>query len=249
MAMSDLERRVESAAAGIDWPDADLAGAVMARIRAEQRPAPARRWVQMALAATAVVLVVLVTPGGRQAVADLLEVAGIRVGSGDVSVVPGAELDLGEQVSLEDAAERVTFSLLAPVGAEVGEPDAVYYSDFPPGGAVHLVWESDQTLPAAGDTGVGLLYSQFQISTPDWFIKTLQPGSEARNVQVRGNPGFWIAGAPHIIFYEDESGAQERARLAANVLAWEEDGVSHRIETTLGLGDALDIAGSLEPMT
>jgi hypothetical protein len=245
--MSDLQRTLRLTAAGIDWPDADLTGPVVTRITEEERPAPIRRWVQVALAAAAIALLVVATPAGRQAVADLLEVAGIRVSWSAVSAPPGAGLELGEQVSLEEAAERAAFPPLVPVDAEVGDPDAVYHSDFPPGGAIHLVWESDGSLPAAGDTGVGLLYSQFNLEASGGFIKSLGPEVEARAITVRGSEGFWIEGAPHLIFYEDEDGSREQARLAANVLAWEEDGVTHRIETTLGLEAALALAESLQP--
>lgn len=248
--MSDLERTLRLAATGIDWPDADLTGPVVARIAtAEQRTTGSRRWIQVALAAAAIVIFVVATPAGRQAVADLLEVAGIRVSWSEPTVAPGAGLDLGNEVTEEEAAEMASFPLLFPVAAEVGEPDGVYFSDFPPGGAVHLVWESDRSLPAAGETGVGLLYSQFEPDAPLVFIKSLPPEVEAHPVTVRGNQGFWIEGAPHIIFYEDETGSHERARLAANVLAWEEGGVTHRIETTLALDDALRLAESLRPIS
>jgi len=248
--MIDLERTLGLAAAGIDWPDADLTGPVVARITtAKQRTTGSRRWIQVGLAAAAIAIFVVATPAGRQAVADLLEVAGIRVSWGGEGVAPVAELELGVQVSLEEAAEMASFPLLLPVGAEVGEADGVYFSDFPPGGSVHLVWSSGEELPAAGDTGTGLLYTQFRLDDGGSFIKGLPPEVEARAIAVRGNQGLWIEGAPHIIFYEDETGVQEeRSRLAANVLAWEEGGVTHRIETTGRLELALDLADSLQPM-
>jgi len=249
--MIDLERTLRLAATGIDWPDADLTGPVVARVTtAEQRTTGSRRWIQAALAAAAIAIFVVATPAGRQAVADLLDVAGIRVSWSEQTATPVAELELGEQVSLEEAAEMASFPLLFPVGAEVGEADGVYFSDFPPGGAVHLVWSPGEELPAAGDTGTGLLYTQFRLDDGGSFIKGLPPEVEAHPITVRGNQGFWIEGAPHIIFYEDESGVQEeRSRLAANVLAWEEDGVTHRIETRLGLEEALRLAESLRPIS
>lgn len=245
--MADLEPRLHEIARHIEWPKADLAGPVAASIEAGERPVSGWRWLRVAMAAAAIAVLVLATPAGRQAVADILEVGGIHVGWGVEAGIPGAELDLGDEVTLREAGD-LPFPVLIPIGAGVGEPDAIYHSDFPPGGAVHFVWRSGEALPAAGDTGVGLIYSQFRIAAGS-FIKSLGPGVEASPVTVRGNPGFWIEGAPHILFYEDETGAEERARLAANVLAWEEDGVTHRIETTLSLEDTLDLAESLEPMT
>jgi hypothetical protein len=203
----------------------------------------------VALAAAAIALLVLATPAGRHAVAGLLEVAGIKVTWGVESARPGALLDLGEVVTLDQAADRVSFELLVPVGAVVGESDVVYFSQVPSGGAVHLVWEAGRSLPAAGETGVGLLYSQFMLGEPEVFIKSLSPDVEALRITVRGREGLWIEGAPHIIVYDNGSVTREEpARLAANVLAWEEDGVTHRIETTLGLEDALDLAESLQPL-
>lgn len=246
--MSDLERRLEAAAAGIDWPQADLTGRVLALIEARGRTASGRRWMQVALAATAIALLVLATPAGREAVADLLEVAGIRVQWADPESAPGAGLDLGTNVALERAQERVSFPLLVPVDAEVGAPDEIYHSQFPPGGAVHLVWKSVLSLPAAEGTEVGLLYSQFRAGPLGGFVKSLSPGAQATTVSVRGNDGFWIEGVDHIIFYQDETGAEEGTRLAANVLAWGENGVTHRIETTRDLGFALELAESLQAL-
>lgn len=246
--MSDLERRLEAIATGIDWPEADVTGAVLASIESGQRATTRKRWMQVALAAAAIALLVLVTPAGRHAVADLLEVAGIRVQWADSEPAPGAGLDLGTQVTLESASDRVPFALLFPTDADVGAPDEIYHSDFPPGGAVHLVWGAGPSLPAAGDTDVGLLYSQFRVGPlGGGFVKGLRPETQAITVTVRRSDGFWIEGAPHIVFYEDQSGVQERARLAANVLAWEENGVTHRIETTLGLDETVDLAESLSP--
>lgn len=242
--MADLERKLRSAAERIHWPDADLRGAVTSAIGARQ-PGPRRRWLQLAAAAAAVTLLVLATPAGRQAVADILEVAGIRVGWGDAASAPGAGLELGEEMSLEEAADLVDHPLLHPT--EI--PDAVYYEELADTDAIHMVWAGEDDLPAAGDTGIGLLYTQLRAGTSKLFLKSLSPDTEARPVTVRGQQGLWIEGAPHVILYEDESGLrEERARLAANVLAWEEGGVTHRIETTLGLEETLGLAGALQPV-
>lgn len=243
--MTDVEHKLEMAAPAIDWPEADLTARVTARIAAEERVAARPRWFRVAVAAAAIVLVVVATPAGREALAGLLEVGGIRVGWGEVAA-PHSDLELGREVVMPEVGDLVPFELLIPTAeSNLGPPDRVYYADFPPGGAVHFVWEAGPALPAADGTEVGLLYSQFRSGGLGGFIKTLQAGAEASVVTVRGNDGFWIEGAPHVIFYEDAQGNQERARLAANVLAWEEDGVTHRIETTGTLEFAMELADSL----
>jgi hypothetical protein len=70
-----------------------------------------------------------------------------------------------------------------------------------------------------------------------------------RAADIAGILGLWIDGAPHVITYEDAAGdvVEEETRLAANVLMWERAGVTHRIETTLTLEEALALAESLIP--
>jgi hypothetical protein len=241
--LADIERELVGLAAVIDWPEADLASRVGARIAAGQ-PA-VRRLPRWAVALTLVLIVVaaiLATPRGRQAVADLLGVAGISVTWGEPSVPVGAEFDLGQPVSLAEAASRVGFDLLVPEAS----PETIYLGDLPSGGAVHMVWQADEGLPASAGTEVGILYSQFRVNGSELFIKSLDPSDDVRRVEVRGALGFWVEG-PHQIIYQDIDGIvhEEQARLAGNVLAWEEGGVTHRIETTQSLEDALALAESL----
>jgi hypothetical protein len=59
---------------------------------------------------------------------------------------------------------------------------------------------------------------------------------------------LWSEG-PHVITTVDESGRRiEETRLAGNVLMWESDGVTHRIETAVGLEETLRMAESVEPI-
>jgi hypothetical protein len=110
-----------------------------------------------------------------------------------------------------------------------------------------MVWQSETGLPAAA--GVGILYSQFQVTEAELFVKSLDTTVEVIELSVRGQRGFWIEGAPHYVVYRDASGAlhEDAARLAGNVLAWEEGGVTHRIETIHSLEETLRLADSLRP--
>lgn len=77
--------------------------------------------------------------------------------------------------------------------------------------------------------------------------KTLRPGTEVAPVGVRGRPGFWISGSPHELAYlaPDGSFATDTVRRAGDVLLWEEDGVTYRIEGAPSLDRALALAASL----
>ena len=70
-------------------------------------------------------------------------------------------------------------------------------------------------------------------------------------VTVSGKPGFWISGAPHTYFfvcYDAGECRQERYRLNGNVLIWEQDGVTLRLESLLPREDALAVAESISAL-
>lgn len=112
-----------------------------------------------------------------------------------------------------------------------------------------MVWRAGESLPASPVDEVGTVYSQFAVTGSELFIKSLETSDTVERVEVRGSIGFWVEG-PHEIIYQDVDGVvhEELARLSGNVLAWAEDGVTHRIETTLSLDEAMALAESLRPV-
>lgn len=252
--MTDGSRAIESMlyrlGEQIDWPEhPDQVPAVLRRLSAPTRPQRRLRWVSVTAAIILIVAsVFLLSPGARQAVADLLGVAGIEVRF-DPGMEPpvGAELDLGEVVTLEEAQTAVDFDL--SLIDSLGQPDAIYLSPRPSEGRVSMVWRGDETLPAAGEADVGLIHSQFELDLAEneLFVKSVRPENGVRAVDIAGILGLWIDGAPHTITYEDAAGkvVEEETRLAGNVLIWERAGVTHRIETTLPLQQALALARSI----
>ncbi|MCI0542863.1 MAG: hypothetical protein L0Z49_00280 [Actinobacteria bacterium] len=237
--MTDLERRLMAVSEVVDWPRGEVTERVRARIAVPRRRPQV--WLRVAVVALIVVVTFAVaTPWGRQAVANLLGVTGITIRWGETTAEIGDELDLGEMVNLQEAMGRVGFPLLVP-----DDPPATIYHDvMPSGGAIHMVWAADEPLPA-GDGDIGVLYSQFQVSGSDGYFKTVDD-STVETMTVRGLAGFWIEGAEHYLAYWDEEPPiEESTRLAGNVLAWHENGVTHRIETRGDLDSALALAESL----
>lgn len=249
-----LESALTSLGDYIDWPapSPHMSTRVMARIEAEQ-PTAARRPVwrrpKIAIAVLLVSLVFIFSPSARRAVADLLGAAGIRIGvTSEEAPASGTELELGELVSLDEVGERVDFQLRVPGGEHPGVPDTVYLSD---SGQVTMVWVSTLSLPAAGDTGIGLLLTEYAgHGDQEVAEKSIGPETGAQRLTVEGQPALWIEGAAHTFTILDTEGnpIQETTRLAANVLLWESDGVNHRLETTGGLQGALAIVTALAPV-
>ena len=248
-----IEQALIELANHIDWPEpADQALDLRSRLEASPRMRTGHRWIPVtALILILVASLLLFSPTAREAVADLLGVAGIEIRfDPDPAEVAGREMNLGEPVSLEEAAEAVDFELSVP--EDLGPPDAVFLSDRPSSGRISMVWESDETLPASGDTGIGVVYSQFALELAEEadFVKSVMPDTSVRAVEIGRAIGLWIEGAPHVISYEDGAGnrVEEETRLAGNVLMWERDGVTHRLETTVGLVPTLALADSLQPV-
>lgn len=252
---SQLESTLASLGDSIDWPTPSphLPARVIARIEAEQPPTAGRApWRRPALAAIAVLVAILLfvfSPSARQAVADLLSAAGIRISvTSEQTPTAGADLELGQLVELDEVGDRVDFQLRVPGDEDPGVPDAVYLSD---SGQVTLVWGGTPSLPAAGDTGIGLLLTQYAGNgAQEVAEKAIGPETGVQRLTVEGQPALWIEGAAHTFTLLDTEGnpIEETTRLAANVLLWEVEGVNHRLETTGDLQCALPIANTLEPV-
>ncbi|HKX75996.1 MAG TPA: hypothetical protein VJR05_11485 [Acidimicrobiia bacterium] len=250
---SRLESMLFSLANSIDWPTPhdQATSRVMARI--EPEPTAPRRigWNRplVTLAGMLLVSFVLVlSPSARQAVADLLNAAGVRISFTSFETpTTGASLNLGEPVDLNAVQAVVDFEVRAPRDQGLGPPDAVYVSE---SGQVTMVWAGSPTLPAARDTGIGLLLAQYRVDGQDLAQKSLGPETQVQAVMVEGQPGLWVEGAAHTFTLLDAEGnpIEETTRLAANVLLWDAEGVSHRLETTGDLQTALTIAEALEPL-
>jgi hypothetical protein len=241
-ALKDLARRLE-------FPrDDDLSGPVRAAL--VDRPARAwsvRRWLVPALAAFVVIAVLLMVPDTRHAVARWLGLGGVRVTQ--VEELPddvGSRLELGRRSDLDAAVADAPFDVRVP--ADLPDPDATYVGR--PPNAVTLLWAPSEELPEVGDSGVGLLLTEFPATTDESLVeKDLGPGTSIEHVTVDGRPGFWITGAPHTVTYvAPEGGDPQRdpIRLAGNTLVWVDDGVTYRLESGLDRDTAIALAESLQ---
>jgi hypothetical protein len=237
---------------------------VLARLRGRvlrpghRRPvAPVFRpaWERAAAALVAVVVlfsgVLVFSPGARRAVAGWLGLGGVRI-----VVTPtqptaprltlGEGLDLGDRVTVDRARALVSYRVLVP--SVLGSPDQVYESPELPGGGVSLVYRAGPGLPRASTTGVGLLVTEFRADLNDIAIqKSLGPTTRLESVNVNGQTGFWIEGELHGIVYTKPDGEPflDTARLAQNVLLWQQGEVTLRIECSLTRDQALRIAQSM----
>lgn len=269
-----LEASLRALAPRIEFPGADardVAAEVAPAIAASRREATVRaisaasrprRWLTVVAAAVLAAVVALgsvvaISPAARDAVAGWLGLDGVRIERTAAPPTPasrppsgrGATLDLGTRMTIGEAQALASYAIELPSDPALGAPDEVWESPTAPGGRVSLVYRARPGLPAATQTGVGVLLMEFRASIRrDLLVKKLAgPGSGVRFVRVNGDPGYWISGAPHEFFLLAPDGrpVPETTRLAGNVLIWEHDGVVLRIESALRLGAALRIATSV----
>jgi hypothetical protein len=250
-----------------DPPAADLAPVVGSRLRAEGR-APGRvpvlrrpgwtfglNWKSAVAAVAAVVVLVAgilaLSPGVRRAVAGWLGLRGVQIEvtpSPLPSTLPSGPqaLDLGPTFSLPAAQREVGFRILLPSLPELGRPDEIHVQPLYISEQAFLVYRARPGLPAAAETGVALLVSEFRAEPDEGYYKKVSVGGQSVEfVRVHGEPGFWIAGA-HQVSYVDSNGIpiQDTARLAGNVLIWQHGDLTLRIESSLSEAEVLRIARS-----
>lgn len=212
-------------------------------------------WWKAGLAAAVLAIATLAVPDARHAVADWFGFPGIRIEIGDRDGDPppavtsiGDSLLLGQALTLDDVQERAGFPVVIPGGALSSVPPEVYLNTSRGTPVVSLLYPASDDLPAIGTTGAGLLLMQIDASgdTSIWITKRATGETSPQPVAVNGADGLWIRGGVLMTDAGDPFWTYQRR--SGNVLVWEQDGVTYRMESNLPLNDALAFAESLEPL-
>jgi hypothetical protein len=238
--MAELERELRAIA--VDWPpQPDLTLAVRGRI-AERPRAQRRRALALALALLAVaVAAAFAVPSARTAILRWLGLDHVRVVH-VAELPPTHRLDaasLGSRTNAVQATRLAGFELVTPSE----QPDSVWVADLRGGRRVTLVYGS-VVRPR-------LLLTEFRgVGVTKFVEKLVTGGTKVERVRVDGNPGLWLSGAPHAVYFASPDDPQQiwidDALLAGNTLVWERpDGLTIRLEGDLSKGDALSLARSL----
>jgi len=264
----ELERQLRMLADSIAFPSTpDIAAAISAELHTQpvilQHP---RRWIAPALVAAAIVLLLLggslaLFPSARHAVAGWFDLPGISIFVSDTTPTPGPATPepslsarFGPPISLAQASAAVDFPILLPNHPAVTGGNAVYVSPQGTQGqaAVLIAYPVSDTLPEAAQSGAGLLIVEFS-STADsvWAMKSVSPGTTIDVVQVNGHDALWIGGTHFLTLAPGDSAVipqTQTPRESANVLAWNLNGVTYRLEADLPRDTMIEIAESMTPM-
>lgn len=197
----------------------------------------------IALAVLATLLIV------AAATALVITVPGLRLTF--LPALPSAQVPdepLATRMALGRPVDPVTVT--AGIPTALGTPDEVYVLG--DDRVLSLVYAADDRLPALGDSGIGLLVQVIDGALDREHVEKLvvsDPGTSVAAVQVGDADGFWITGPPHLVRLIDPDGRTSSlpTRLAGDTLVWESGGVLYRMESAMGLDEALRIAETIEP--
>ena len=257
MSNEELEQTLLEVRAGFSYPATpQLSKSVRARI---EQPAPAPRWSlfrrlpsRAPLVALAALLIAVLAgtldPSVRSAVAHFFHVQGVVITRepSPLPSLPSVRVSPGTRVTLQQAQKAVTFPVLIP--DSLGNPDGIYLDRQLAGNGVALVYLPRQGLPETRTTGVAVLVTEFRASLVGADLgKDLDPKTVIEEISVQGVPAYWIAGAPHtlVVIGPDGNARPDSLRLAANTLIWSRQGVTYRIESSLGKQETLRLAESM----
>jgi hypothetical protein len=185
--------------------------------------------------------------------AALFGLPDLRLGYTEVLPSPAVSQDarairrwLGRPSDLVAARTALGDDLRIP--AALGEPDEVHLGNGAWRDRVALVYHAAPRSPAVAD-GLGLIVMEWRGGLDvrmarKWLQET---DGHAEVVDVGGARGYWVSGIPHAVEFLDELSGVTRstARLAGDVLVWQDDDMVYRIESPLGRDATLAIAESM----
>lgn len=226
-------------------PTPDIASAVRHRLRRSRSPRPIFR----ALAAVLLIAVVvmLVVPEVRAAVLEFIRIGAVQIIRGEEptpTATPFATrtpsgpmhyasvLGLPGETTLEDAQARLPYVI--PLPADLGIPDRVFVQEarIP---LLTLVWlvtdQPDQ------------VYMSLEILSSEMAATKYDTRGTGQSVQVNGQVGYWMTDAHRVVYYYDNN--EWERDVLANVLIWEIDRLTYRMEIDAPLNQALQTAESI----
>jgi hypothetical protein len=220
-----------------------IAPAVVTRLREEREANIRPPFPSLALwnRRRALVLVMV----GIAAVLALAFAARLTLGAAEIrlrqettpSGAPLGPTGLGSPVPVPQIEDAVRFDVRVPAGPT---PDQAYV--FPTNSgrpAALLAWEAGDDQTALPGTRWRMMLIQVR-GDERTLVKDVPRFEDSLMVEVDGRSAFWID-SPHELIVLTEEGA-ETFLIRANVLIWAEGGLTHRLETTLGLTEAIALA-------
>jgi hypothetical protein len=254
-----VERLLAEVAAGVAWPATpDLRATVAARITAPATPdlrptvldrigdGTGRRTNRARVLRPLVLAAALVLAIAALAAGLGFGLPGLDLRLAEQSAPPASSLDLGSPVPLEDVLALDEPRVLLPEA--LPPPDGAYDIGVDDRRIVSLAWRASPGDPTLTGTDTIITLMAVPGTTEEPLItKAAGPGTRLEPIDVNGDPGWWITGAPHeiMVIRPDGDIGVLRAAVVGDTLVFARKGTLYRLESALGRDATLDIARSL----
>ena len=220
-----------------------IAPAVISRLREERGASIRPPFPSMALWSRRRALVLVAV--ALAAVLTLAFVARLMLGAAEIRVRPGitpsgpplGPAGLGSSIPVSQIDDAVRFDVGVPAGPA---PDEAYvFRTNSVRRAALLAWDAGAGERSLLGTPWRMMLIELR-GDERTLVKDVGQFEDSTFVEVGGASAFWID-APHELIVLTDQG-EETFLVRANVLIWAEDGVTYRLETTLGLTEAIALA-------
>lgn len=140
---------------------------------------------------------------------------------------------LGSPVTLDASARLLGLAIVIPNGS-----DASVVRAYARHGVAVLVLRGG---------GRPLLLTEVAYVNVNLIKKIVGPTTTIEPVRVDGDPGYWLSGGPHVLQFQSQSGATHQVplKVVGNVLAWQHEDLTLRLEGDISKSQALRLAGEL----
>ena len=222
----------------------DLSQSVLGQLRSS--PQPRRR-------ALARPIRVAIIAGAIVALLATAAYAGYRVlyAAGPITVhtgpppdaAIGTRLRLGTPIELGDP--RIRIPVVTPHDTGIDATPHVWLDDS--SAQVSLTFPPQRALPEIGTSGVGLLIQEFDGDGREAIRKYVTTSTRTEAVRIRAQPGVFLSGGEHTLFYLDRTGKYvvSPGRLVGNALIFQRGPLTIRIEAQLPHDQMVELANSL----
>jgi hypothetical protein len=226
-------------------PTPPISQAVIARLETERDRRARPRFPAVTLWSRRRVLALVAV--GLIGLLALAFAARLVIGAAEIRVQPGITPSgpplgpdaLGDPVPIERVEREVRFALGVPAGPT---PDHAYVFVSAGGNGALLAWEASERYPSLPGTPWGLILVELRTDQGS-LVKDVGGFDDIQDVRVDGGASFWIDD-PHQLHVITHDGSKT-FRVDGNVLIWTRADVTYRLETSLGLPEAIALAESV----
>ena len=219
-------------------PTPDIARSVALRLGKRAYPKRSLSLVWVAAAMLVALATLLAVPPVRAQLAEWIQIGVVRIFQGGATPTPEPTttpqttstllpslLDLDGETTLDDARQRAGFPVLLPnYPSDLGPPDHIFLQEMDRPFLI-LVWVDHQR---PGQVALSL-----QTFPPDSITAEKWDPVSVDTTTVNGHPAAWVTG-PYLIRLRNGN-IDMRRLVEGNVLVWEQDGLTYRLETALPL--------------